>query len=228
MLKRPLTEPARLSDLLDQMISMADGTGFPAWGLALKFRKDIHANRFAGGFAGSDAVCLQCFHDVRVVWPPQIQRDLVAAGDTGELGHRVFRILAGGAGQRGVFSGAAQDHAGSDHADRVCRIFGVVSEGAAGLESRTGVCVDRRRGGFYFSQMVKEFVVVRCARARASGRRSRYFAAGERNRSAGLSMSGSSASSPRVPVAIRNDAASRVAAVSAAATRATGVFIVTR
>jgi hypothetical protein len=34
--------------------------------------------------------------------------------------------------------------------------------------------------------------------------------------------------SPRVPVAIRNDAASKVAAVSATATSATGVFIVTR
>ena len=34
--------------------------------------------------------------------------------------------------------------------------------------------------------------------------------------------------SPRVPVAIRNDAVSRIAAVSAAATRAAGVFIVTR
>ena len=34
--------------------------------------------------------------------------------------------------------------------------------------------------------------------------------------------------SPRVPVAIKNDAVSRIAAVSAAATRAAGVFIVTR
>jgi hypothetical protein len=37
MLKRRLTEPARLSDLLDQMLSIADETGFHATGLALKF-----------------------------------------------------------------------------------------------------------------------------------------------------------------------------------------------
>jgi hypothetical protein len=70
----------------------------------------------------------------------------------------VFRILAGGAGQslgqRGVYGSAAQDHAGSDHAGRVFRIFGVVSEGAAGLESRAGFWLHRRRRVFYFSQMV--------------------------------------------------------------------------
>jgi hypothetical protein len=32
MLKRQWTEPAWLSDLLDQMISIADGTGFQALG----------------------------------------------------------------------------------------------------------------------------------------------------------------------------------------------------
>ena len=32
--------------------------------------------------------------------------------------------------------GPAQDHAGGDHADRVRRLLGAVSEGAAGLESR--------------------------------------------------------------------------------------------
>jgi hypothetical protein len=39
---------------------------------------------------------------------------------------------------------------------------------------------------------------------------------------------GGSVVSPRVPVAIRNDAVSRIAAANAAVTRATGVLIVTR
>ena len=57
-------------------------------------------------------------------------------------------------GQRGVYRGAAQDHAGSDHADRVRRLLGLVSQGAAGLESRAGICVHRARRVFHFSQMV--------------------------------------------------------------------------
>src|SRR3979490_1416239 len=55
---------------------------------------------------------------------------------------------------RGVFSGAAQDHAGGDHAGRVRRLLRFVFEGAAGVESRTGFCADRRRCVFHFSQMV--------------------------------------------------------------------------
>src|SRR6266849_10181498 len=90
MLKRRLNEPARLSDFLDQMISIAAGTGSHTYGLALEiFRKDIHAHHFAVGFAGSDAVCLQCFHDLRMVRPSQIQGELASARGTGELGHRV-------------------------------------------------------------------------------------------------------------------------------------------
>jgi hypothetical protein len=54
-------------------------------------------------------------------------------------------------GQRGLFGRAAQDHAGGDHADRVRRVLRPVPEGAAGLESRTGVCADRRLRVFYFS-----------------------------------------------------------------------------
>ena len=50
--------------------------------------------------------------------------------------------------------GTAQDHAGSDHAGRVRRILRSVSEGAAGVESRTRLCVDRRGCVFYFPQMV--------------------------------------------------------------------------
>jgi hypothetical protein len=75
-----------------------------------------------------------------------------------------FEILAGGAGQslgqRGVYGGAAQDHAGGDHADCVRRILGFVFEGAVGVESWAGVCVDRSRRVFHFSQMVmRKFVI---------------------------------------------------------------------
>src|ERR1700737_2539401 len=62
------------------------------------------------------------------------------------------------------------------------------------------------------------------------GERRHHFPAGDVStvRPAGLSVRGRSAPSPRVPVAIRSDAASRIAAVSVAATSTTGVFIVTR
>jgi uncharacterized protein len=73
MLKRRLTEPVRLSDLLDQMLSIAGGTGFHADGLALKISKRCPCLRFRRRFAGSDAVRLQCLDDVRVVWPFEVQ-----------------------------------------------------------------------------------------------------------------------------------------------------------
>ena len=60
-----------------------------------------------------------------------------------------------------------------------------------------------------------------------AGSRCDHFAAvAGKIRPAGLS--GKGVSSPRVPVAINSDAASRIAIVSAAVTSATGVFIVTR
>ena len=100
-------------------------------------------------FADPDAVCLQRLHDLCLVRPPQFKDQFAAARHPGELGHCVLRILAGGAGQplgqRGVFGGPTQDHAGGDHAGRVRRFLGAVSEGAAGLESRAGLCPDRRR-----------------------------------------------------------------------------------
>ena len=217
---------------------------------------------------------LQCLHDLRLVRPSEVQRELAAAHRPGELGHRVLRILAGGAGQslrqRGVYGGAAQDPAGGDHADRVRRILGLVFEGTAGVESWAGVCLDRGRRVFYFSQMdltvgerasrrrAAPHLVVIPARAdiqyaaasRFHHRRAgilghplsrvmtlllgagdlrHHFAAGDVStiRPAGLPVRGRSAPSPRVPVAIRSDAASRIAAVSAAVTITTGVFIVT-
>jgi hypothetical protein len=57
-----------------------------------------------------------------------------------------------------------------------------------------------------------------------------HFVAGNicRLRPAGLSETGRNALSPRVPVAIRNDAASRIAIASAVVTSTTGAFIVDR
>src|SRR6266446_200283 len=93
-----------------------------------------------------------------MVWPFEVQAELVAARGRGELGHRVLRVLAGGAGQslgqRGVYAGAAQDHAGSDHAGGVRRLLRLVPQGAAGVESRAGFLVDRYRCVFDLSQMV--------------------------------------------------------------------------
>jgi len=64
-----------------------------------------------------------------------------------KLGARLRRILPGGSGQsvrqRRIFPGAAQDDAGGDHVDRVRRLLGGVSQGAADLEPGHRVCPDR-------------------------------------------------------------------------------------
>ena len=87
-----------------------------------------------------------------------------------QLGNCVLRILAGGAGeplgQRGVFGGSAQDHAGSDHARCVRRFLGLVPEAAARLKSRAGVRADWPRCVFHFPRMV-----VSCVPAGASSPR---------------------------------------------------------
>src|SRR6202030_4319462 len=84
--------------------------------------------------------------------------ELASGGNPDELGNCFLRILAGGAcqslGQRGLQRRTAQDDAGSHHADRVRRIFGAVSEAAARLESRIGICADRTRRVLYLSRMV--------------------------------------------------------------------------
>ena len=63
-------------------------------------------------------------------------------------------------GQRGVYAGAAQDHAGGDHAGGVRRLLRLVPQGAAGVESRAGFLVDRYRCVFDLSQMVVIFHVI--------------------------------------------------------------------
>src|SRR5450759_3547335 len=66
--------------------------------------------------------------------------------------------------------------------------------------------------------------------AMTGGKRLDHFATGDAggDRPARRSVSGQSALSPRVPVAISSDPASRIATVSVTATSTTGVFIVAR
>ena len=112
-------------------------------------QEDIDAHCFPDAAADPDAVRLQRLHDLCLVRPSEIQGEPAGAGRAGELGHRLRRILAGGAGQplgqRGVFGGAAQDHAGGDHAGGVRLLLGALSEGAAGMESRARFSLHRYR-----------------------------------------------------------------------------------
>src|SRR5258706_12700621 len=189
--------------------------------LAPRLRKDIDASRSAVAVAGPDAVRLQCLHDLRMVRPFEVQGQLAAARGDRELGYRVLRILAGGAGQslgqRGVYAGAAQDHAGSDHAGGVRRLLGPVSQGAAGVESPTGFFVYRYRCLLDLSQMVVIFRS-RCRMAgsakaihagarldcfvlamTAGGRGALHFAAGETRKIRPAELSVSSHIAPSGP-----------------------------
>src|SRR6267143_5721948 len=63
-------------------------------------------------------------HDVRLVRAPEeSRRTALVPGGAGELGHRLFRVSAAGAGQpyrlHAPVAAAAEDHAGSDHTLRV-------------------------------------------------------------------------------------------------------------
>jgi len=71
-------------------------------------------------------------------------------------------------GSAGVQRRTTQDHAGGDYAGRVRRLLGVVSEGAAGLESRAGICADCARRVFHFPQMGLRKVCGRQRRAFAA------------------------------------------------------------
>ena len=71
-------------------------------------------------------------HDVRVVRSSQVSADAAALGGrAGELGHRLFRVLAAvpanRIGQRRLYPCAAQDHAGGHHARGVRRVLGPLS-----------------------------------------------------------------------------------------------------
>src|SRR3569833_941143 len=107
--------------------------------------RTTNADYFPRNLADTHAVCLEYFHDFCLVRPFAVQGEPTGLRDHGQFEHRAVRILAGGAGQslwkRGLFTGATQDHSGSHYADRVCGVFGVLSQGAAGLESSGRLCL---------------------------------------------------------------------------------------
>ena len=74
---------------------------------------------------------LQRLHDAGLVRPPQLQGAAAVPGHAGVLGHRLHRVLPGGAGQSlrpcGLFGGGTQDHPGGRDADRVRGLLGALS-----------------------------------------------------------------------------------------------------
>src|SRR6478735_8753690 len=181
------------------MLSKA-GTGYRTRRLSRTTfcQEDINAHAFSDDIADPDAVCLQRLHDLCLVRPSEIQGELAAGGGAGELGDCLFRILAGGAGQplgqRGLFGGAAQDHAGGDHAGGVRRLLGVVPEGAAGLESRARFSLHRYWRVSDFSQMGMSY-----GRAAGGCGRLDHFAAGATRKTRPFELSVSSHSAPSGP-----------------------------
>ena len=70
--------------------------------------------------------CVERVHDHRVVWASEAHAPVAVAGDPGELGHRVLRVLPDGPGQslgeRGVFAVSIEDHPGGRDAGGVHRV----------------------------------------------------------------------------------------------------------
>ncbi len=96
---------------------------------------------------------LEHFHDVRVVWPFEIQELAALAGHPGELGHRLLRIPLHDPGeplgQLSLFRRAAQDHAGGHHALGVLRFRDGVPGRKDPVELHRGVRVHPRGGGVH-------------------------------------------------------------------------------
>ena len=94
-------------------------------------------------------------HDLGVVRPSQVQGCVAGRCHSGELGHRLRRILLRRPRQqdrqRRLFAGGAQDDLRSDHADRVRGLHGGVFQRAVELDAGCGLCPDRARRGAGFS-----------------------------------------------------------------------------
>jgi hypothetical protein len=58
--------------------------------LVPKFSRSTHASLSTVGLARPDAVRLQCLHDLRLVWPPEVQGKLAPVGNPRELGIAFF------------------------------------------------------------------------------------------------------------------------------------------
>lgn len=109
--------------------------------------------------ADSAAVLLQRVHDVRLVRPAQISQHRTVDFNSRQLGHRAVRVLLRGAGQQdrpsGLFGGAAEDDAGSDHPGRVRGLLGDLSGRVLEMESWRRLRPDRGGGVFRVSQVLK-------------------------------------------------------------------------
>jgi len=94
---------------------------------------------------------LEHFHDLRVVWPFEVQEQAAAARHPRELGHRVSGILLPGAGQplgqQLVFALPVEDHPGGHHAGGVRGVRVLLFQDVAGVEPHRGVRVHPRGGG---------------------------------------------------------------------------------
>src|SRR5690606_4609537 len=115
----------------------------------------------------------QRLHDVRLVRAPQGTRfEAVVRGRAGELGHRLLRVHAAGAGQpdrlwRDV-ARPAQDPAGSDHADGVRAVRGVLHEGTAEARLPVGGPVHARRGVLHLQGLGAGLTMAPCRRGAPS------------------------------------------------------------
>ena len=76
-------------------------------------------------------ILLERVYDVRVVWAFEIQVQADLVRDHHELGHRVFRIHAAGAGeslgQQCLYAGAIENHAGGYYARGFLRVRDLLS-----------------------------------------------------------------------------------------------------
>lgn len=81
---------------------------------------------------------LKYFHDVRLVWTPEIQGVTTLDSDCGELDNCFCRILFSGAGEPhwviSIFYRATEDDSGSHHASRFLAFFGDILARAVSME----------------------------------------------------------------------------------------------
>jgi len=93
-----------------------------------------------------------------VVRAPKVQEHAVEIGDPDKLAYSVCGILLSGACQQdrqlSVFDRAIEDHAGSDHVDRLLYIFSSLPERRAEMELYSGVHVHGSGGILYIQEMV--------------------------------------------------------------------------
>ena len=114
----------------------------------------VHGYYFIPLAAHRVADLLEYFHDVRVVWPFEIQKLAALAGHSRELGNCFLRILFSGArqslGQRHVLALPIEDHPGGDHAGGVRGVRLFLSRRKNPVELCRGVRMHPRGSGICF------------------------------------------------------------------------------